>query len=216
MVPMYESGENYLETILMIEKESKIVRAIDIARKLSVSKPSVSRAMGILRDAGFIDMAENGHGPILLTEKGREKASSIYRRHQVLTDFLQIVTGVDAVKAEAADKYSQLNAQYEALKAEVESLREFKLAVDNQKKDELINSFYMLSDEDKADVIANKTQYTYDEIESKLAVICVRNKVNFTEEKQEETKPVATFTCEEVDTTPAWLKAVQRTQAKNR
>ena len=74
----------------------------------------------------------------------------------------------------------------------------------------------MLSDEDKADVIANKTQYTYDEIESKLAVICVRNKVNFTEEKQEETKPVATFTCEEVDTTPAWLKAVQRTQAKNR
>ena len=123
---------------------------------------------------------------------------------------------LDAVKAEAADKYSQLNAQYEALKAEVESLREFKLAVDNQKKDELINSFYMLSDEDKADVIANKTQYTYDEIESKLAVICVRNKVNFTEEKQEETKPVATFTCEEVDTTPAWLKAVQRTQAKNR
>lgn len=100
MVPMYESGENYLETILMIEKESKIVRAIDIARKLSVSKPSVSRAMGILRDAGFIDMAENGHGPILLTEKGREKASSIYRRHQVLTDFLQIVTGVDEVKAE--------------------------------------------------------------------------------------------------------------------
>ena len=123
---------------------------------------------------------------------------------------------LDAVKAEAADKYSQLNAQYEALKAEVESLREFKLAVDNQKKDELINSFYMLSDEDKADVIAHKTQYTYDEIESKLAVICVRNKVNFTEEKQEETKPVATFTCEEVDTTPAWLKAVQRTQAKNR
>ena len=58
--------------------------------------------------------------------------------------------------------------------------------------------------------------FKVDEIESKLAVICVRNKVNFTEEKQEETKPVATFTCEEVDTTPAWLKAVQRTQAKNR
>ena len=83
-----------------MEKEKGNVRSIDVANRLEFSKASISRAMGILRDAGFIDMAENGHGPILLTEKGREKASSIYRRHQVLTDFLQIVTGVDAVKAE--------------------------------------------------------------------------------------------------------------------
>ena len=69
---MYESGENYLETIYIIQKEQGFVRSIDIARKLNISKPSVSRAMGLLRQEGFIDMADNG--PIVLTDKGLEKA----------------------------------------------------------------------------------------------------------------------------------------------
>lgn len=97
-VSMYESGENYLETILMLEQEKTIVRSIDVAHKLSVSKPSVSRAMGLLRQDGYIDMADNG--PIFLTEKGRGKAMQIYHRHCILTEFLEKITKVPHDQAE--------------------------------------------------------------------------------------------------------------------
>ena len=57
---MHESGENYLETILMIKEKKGVVRSIDVARALNFSKPSVSRAMGLLRDQGFISMEQGG------------------------------------------------------------------------------------------------------------------------------------------------------------
>lgn len=95
---MYESGEDYLEAILMIWNEKNECHAVDVAHKLNVSKPSVSRAMGILRDEGYIFVDENLH--INLTEKGREKAQDIYDRHQLLTCFLVKVTGVDEEQAE--------------------------------------------------------------------------------------------------------------------
>lgn len=89
---MYESGENYLETILMLKEKQGVVRSIDIARTLNFSKPSVSRAVGILKEDGYI-VTEHG-GEIELTEKGKEKAAGIYERHQLLTKFLQKVAGV--------------------------------------------------------------------------------------------------------------------------
>ncbi len=95
---MYESGENYLETILILKEKQGLVRSIDIARALNFSKPSVSRAMGILREDGYIVMEPGGE--IELTEKGRTKADGIYERHRLLTEFLQKVSGVDAGLAE--------------------------------------------------------------------------------------------------------------------
>ncbi len=95
---MYESGENYLETILMLKEKRGIVRSIDIARALNFSKPSVSRAVGILREDGYITV-ETG-GEIELTEKGQKKAAGIYERHQLLTEFLQKVSGVNPQTAE--------------------------------------------------------------------------------------------------------------------
>lgn len=95
---MYESGENYLETILVLKEKKGNVRSIDVARELNFSKPSVSRAMGILKESGFI--AIDGSGDIELTEAGREKAESIYERHRLLTAFLQKVSGVSAKMAE--------------------------------------------------------------------------------------------------------------------
>ena len=99
----------------------------------------------------------------------------------------------------------------------------FKEAVDNEKKDALINSFYMLSDEDKKDVIENKSNYSLDEIEAKLSVICVRKKVNFdldNSNKNEDTveevdnKEVTTYNLNETESTniPAWLKALKNTR----
>lgn len=81
-----ESGEMYLETILVLSGEKKYVRSVDIARRLGYSKPSVSRAMKNLKEEGYIDIDENGH--IFLQEKGIALAKRIYERHEVLTKCL--------------------------------------------------------------------------------------------------------------------------------
>ncbi len=95
---MYESGENYLETILMLKEKQGAVRSIDIARSLNFSKPSVSRAVGILREDGYLTMEPGGE--LELTEKGMRKAGAIYERHKLLTAFLRQVSGVSAETAE--------------------------------------------------------------------------------------------------------------------
>lgn len=89
---IYESGEDYLETILILKGEKGTVRSVDVAARMGFSKPSVSRAMHILKNAGFIDMDESGH--ITLTETGSERANRIYERHLVLTEYLTDILGV--------------------------------------------------------------------------------------------------------------------------
>ena len=79
-----ESGEMYLETILVLSKRMDMVRAIDVGEELGYSKPSVSRAIHLLKDRGYLDV--QGDGAIVLTEKGRRTAENIYERHTVLSD----------------------------------------------------------------------------------------------------------------------------------
>lgn len=86
MITLHESGENYLETILMLEKEKGFVRSVDIAERLNFSKPSVSRAMGILKKNGYITVEEGGR--IVLTKAGLKEAERIYERHVILTKYL--------------------------------------------------------------------------------------------------------------------------------
>ena len=81
-----ESGENYLEAILMIREEKGTVRSIDVAHHLEFSKPSVSRAMSLLRENGYIHMDKDGL--ITLPDSGYAVASRIYERHQLLTQWL--------------------------------------------------------------------------------------------------------------------------------
>jgi len=88
---MRESGENYLETIYVISKRKAGVHALDVALELGYSKPSVTRAMGLLKNAGLITIDEFKH--ILLTPKGLEKAKEIFERHELITKFL-IILGV--------------------------------------------------------------------------------------------------------------------------
>ena len=87
-----ESGEMYLETILVLSRKSSHVRAIDIGEYLGYSKPSVSRAMGLLKSGNFITVDKDG--AILLTSEGRAIAEKIYERHRILTQFLMSI-GVD-------------------------------------------------------------------------------------------------------------------------
>lgn len=83
---LQESGQMYLETIYVLLQNSKLVRAIDVGKYLGFSKPSVSRALGILKKGEYINVSENGS--ITLTEKGYEVASKLYERHTVLTEML--------------------------------------------------------------------------------------------------------------------------------
>lgn len=115
---------------------------------------------------------------------------------------------------------SELKSNYAALEESYKELLAFKNAIDDEKKDALINQFYMLSDEDKKDVIENKSNYSLEDIEAKLSVICVRKKVNFDLEdnnkKVEESAPITyNLNSVESDNLPAWLKAVEATKNRN-
>lgn len=93
-----ESAENYLEAILMLEHQKGTVRSIDIAQHLEFSKPSVSRAMSLLRENGYVVMDPNGL--LQLTASGREIAERVYERHETLTAWL-VGLGVDPQVAAA-------------------------------------------------------------------------------------------------------------------
>lgn len=126
---------------------------------------------------------------------------------------------VVVAETDIAEQFAKLKEDYSALEIKYNELVEFKANVENEKKDALINSFYMLSDEDKKDVIENKANYSLDDIEAKLSVICVRKKVNFdlegpeeNDNKTEEHKEVVTYALGEdtKSTVPAWIAAVQK------
>ena len=124
----------------------------------------------------------------------------------------------DEEYAELETKFQALKESYSALEAEKEELVNFKNNVEDKQKDELIAKFFMLSDEDKQDVIANKRQYSLEDIESKLAVICYRKKINFVEDASDSTSQevVVTFDMNDAsdDSTPEWVKLVEANQNK--
>lgn len=95
---LHASGEDYLETILILQKQCGMVRSVDVARYMSVSKPSVCRAVAVLRDGGFLKMDEDHF--LYLTDVGRKIAEEIYARHRFFAERL-IAAGVDPETAEA-------------------------------------------------------------------------------------------------------------------
>lgn len=125
---------------------------------------------------------------------------------------------------ELSEKYSALETQVASLQAEIETLNHsleekngeneslvaFKKEVERKEKQAMIDSFYMLSEEDKKDVIENIDTYSIDDIEAKLSIACVRNKVSFATPEQEQPAPTATFSLsgEEDEVVPAWIQAI--------
>ncbi len=95
---LQESGEMYLETIFILSKEMPVVRSVDVSEKMGYSKPSVSRAVGILKNSGYLEMEKDG--ALHLTESGLETAKKIYSRHRTLSLFLMKI-GVDGETADA-------------------------------------------------------------------------------------------------------------------
>jgi hypothetical protein len=112
-------------------------------------------------------------------------------------------------------KFSALETEHENLKAEIEPLKEFKLAAEKKDKQNMIDQFYMLSDDDKADVIANIDTYSIDDIEAKLSIICVRNKVSFDLDENNKNNGAPTvYNLNDNDddaNVPAWVKSLRET-----
>ena len=132
---------------------------------------------------------------------------------------------LETVRAEYSaleGQYNELQSKFSALETAHAELVEFKRQSDDAKKDEMIENFYMLSDEDKQDVIANKSKYTIEEIEEKLSVICFRKKVNFELENTSKNhnnieQPAMTYNMSDFGgaAKPDWLIAVDNNKAKN-
>ena len=130
----------------------------------------------------------------------------------------------DEEEDEDKEKFSALSAEHEALKAQFSELQKdyqaliaFKNEVESAKKDEMIKSFYMLSDEDKKEVVDNKDKFTLEEIESKLSVIFTKKslaEMSIKTESDAEEKPTVTFGLDDasIDSVPAWISAVRNTK----
>jgi len=115
-----ESGEMYLETILLLSRNRQSVRSIDVAEEMGFSKPSVSRAVGLLRSGGYLNVDDSGY--LTLTPEGAELAEKIYERHTILTRCL-ISLGVErSAAAEDACRIEHVisDETFEALKRYIE------------------------------------------------------------------------------------------------
>ena len=123
-MPMQESGEMYLETIYILSRQSSFVRSIDVGEYMGYSKPSVSRAVSILKKNGFVTADADGY--LFLTESGLAVAQKIYERHTMLTDFL-IRLGVNeeqAVKDACKMEHYISDETFEAMKRHVQKYQE--------------------------------------------------------------------------------------------
>lgn len=120
---LQESGEMYLETIYVLSKNNETVRSLDIAEYMGFSKPSVSRAVGILKDGEYILVDKNGY--ITLTRRGKEIAEKIYERHTILTEYLVRLGVNEKIATEDACKIEHdiSDESFEAIKRHVKKVK---------------------------------------------------------------------------------------------
>lgn len=152
-------------------------------------------------------------------DKPAEKKDDEEKKEKYNLDEVVEYTELKAQYEELQNKYTALEQEMSTLQSENESLNEFKLNAERKDKQVMIDSFYMLTDEDKKDVSEHIDTYSLEDIEAKLSIICVRNKVNFNLDNQEQeerkSNPQGLFSLsEENDTAPAWVKAVVETANK--
>lgn len=148
-------------------------------------------------------------------EKNKYNLEEVVEYQELLEKYSALESKIEELNVELENlktANNSLTEEKESLTEQLNTLNEFKLKIDREKKQELIDSFYMLSDDLKKDCVDNIDTYSLDDIEAKLSVICVRNKVSFDLDKQEEKKEVV-FNLDSVDESyddiPAWVQRVQ-------
>ena len=120
---LQESGEMYLETILILSQKQPSVRSVDVGEYMGFSKPSVSRAVSLLRQGGFLEMRQGGD--LILTDAGREIAEKIYERHTLLTQALVLLGVPEDVAAEDACRMEHCisDATLQAVKQHMQAMQ---------------------------------------------------------------------------------------------
>ena len=151
------------------------------------------------------------------SSEGEEKEEPEKKKYNLeeVTEYADLKAKYDELES----KYSALETEKNNLAEELAPLKTFKLEQERKDKQAMIDTFYMLSDEDKADVVTNIDTYSLDDIEAKLAVICVRNKVNFNLEQENPAETQMTFSLNQAQDSmesnvPAWVKAVKETASR--
>lgn len=204
------------ETSMAAEKEAPVVEEETAVEEITENKEDIIEENNVVEES--VVEEEKVEEKTISTETNEN--SEITNENDVNSEKSHSKKIEDSLERNfTLEDYLELQNKYAALEEENAKLIEFKMQVENEKKDALINSFYMLSDEDKADVIANKVNYSLDEIEAKLSVICVRKKVSFDlDEENKEEQPITTFSLDSVDNevVPAWISACKNIQSKNK
>ena len=148
-------------------------------------------------------------------EEEKKKNKNTYSLEDI-PEYQEMVSNYSKLEA----NYNKLQSDFDNLKTQCDDLAQFKANIDLEKKQEMINSFYMLSDEDKKEVTENISNYSLEDIEAKLSVICFRNKISFdleTEKESEEKEKPTTFSLKDTEdvSVPAWIKAVDKRKNNN-
>ena len=190
---------------------------------LTASEPPVNDEEKVLEDNAEVSLKKKPEE--FAKEKDKEEKSETEKSEDNTEDEDKKEDFACKEDEDKKDKFSleqqleELQTQFAALQAENAELLAFKQKVEEKEKDELIASFYMLSDEDKKDVIDNKANYSLKEIKAELSMICVDKKVNFNLENAasvEEAPVTFNLNSHQADTLPAWLKAVEATRNRNK
>ena len=190
---------------------------------LTASEPPVNDEEKVLEDNAEVSLKKKPEE--FAKEKDKEEKSETEKSEDNTEDEDKKEDFACKEDEDKKDKFSleqqlaELQTQFAALQAENAELLAFKQKVEEKEKDELIASFYMLSDEDKKDVIDNKANYSLKEIKAELSMICVDKKVNFNLENAasvEEAPVTFNLNSHQADTLPAWLRAVEATRNRNK
>lgn len=156
---------------------------------------------------------ENSSGTPAPEKEGKEDKDKKGKYNlEDVTEYTELLAKFNELEG----KYSALEQEKNTLDTEVAELKEFKLKAERQNKQQMIDSFYMLSDDDKKDVVEHIDTYSLDDIEAKLSILCVRNKVNFNlgdKHEEDDKTPKGLFNLEhpETDNVPDWVKAIRET-----
>ena len=144
----------------------------------------------------------------------KDEPKKKYNLEEVV-EYTELLTKYEALKSD----YDALEQEKSNLESEVTSLKEFKLEADRKEKQSMIDGFYMLNDDDKKDVVEHIDTYSLEDIEAKLSILCVRNKVNFNldknADKSDDSQSQGLFNLENpTDTAPEWIKAIRANEKK--
>ena len=216
-----ELEDKNVETEVTTAIEEEVTPVEETATEAPAEEVAVEEEISTEDTEGAIDATQSGQEDYAAEENNTNEEESEEEEIEESTEDTEEENVSEENEVTEEKDYSLLEEELNSLKAsyaemekKYQELVTFKEAVDNEKKDALINSFYMLSDDDKKDVIENKANYTLDEIEAKLSVICVRNKVNFDLEDNDKNEDntednVLTYSLTESPVVPGWLSALK-------